>query len=695
MSIRPLSPELAEKARVELNEDPKRLKEDLQHVRDWLAKQPHIRARTDDQWLTVFLRGCKYSLERLKVKMDLYYTIHTAAPELFGIKHTDALFDEIYNLGPLVVLPKPPGPDSPLIIIFRPGQYDPNKYSMADVMSVSNIVQKVVLVDNDNASVAGFRCIMDLEGATMTHFLKMSPTEMKKGSVLSQDAMPIRMKGFHYLNTPPGFETVFNFVKGLLNEKNRSRLYVHNKNYDELYKTIPKECLPTEYGGKGGTIKEILDHWRAKVQEYDSWLKEDEKYGVDESKRPGKPKTSEDLFGVEGSFRQLEFLSTQLLLLLFKHIYWASAAPQVPRNHNHLQCNEQDVSSAIFSFKNGSAAGLDEFLHNVTDLHRHFVKKNVREYLQTYIFKMSVRPLSPELAEKARVELNEDPKRLKEDLQHIKDWLAKQPHIRARTDDQWLTLFLRGCKFSLERVKQKLDLYYTIRTAVPEFFRLKHTDTLFNEIFNMGIMIILPKPPGPASPLVGIFRPGLYDPNKYDMMDIIAVSNAIQKIVIVDNDNGAVAGFQSIMDLEGATMAHFLQMSPHKIKKMTVFSQDAAPVRMKGFHYLNTPTGFETIFNTMKGFLNEKNRNRLHVHNKNYEELYKFIPKDVLPAEYGGNGGTIAEILDYWRKKIQDYSSWLEEDEKFGVDESKRPGKPKTAEDLFGIEGSFRQLEFD
>ncbi len=30
-----------------------------------------------------------------------------------------------------------------------------------------------------------------------------------------------------------------------------------------------------------------------------------------------------------------------------------------------------------------------------------------------------------------------------------------------QTDDQRLTTFLRGCKFSLEKVKQKLDMYYS------------------------------------------------------------------------------------------------------------------------------------------------------------------------------------------------------------------------------------------
>ncbi|KAH9645179.1 hypothetical protein HF086_005724 [Spodoptera exigua] len=277
---------------------------------------------------------------------------------------------------------------------------------------------------------------------------------------------------------------------------------------------------------------------------------------------------------------------------------------------------------------------------------------------------MSVRPLTPALEKKAREELNEDPKRLKDDLQHIKDWLAKQPHLKARTDDQWLVAFLRGCKFSLERTKEK-------------------------------VFIILPKAPGPDAPQTSIIRPALYDPNKYDILEVMSATNVLMRILLMEDDNATVAGGQSILDLEGVTMAHFMQMTPVTMKKMVVLGQDASPMRMKGTHYLNTPPGFETVFNVMKGLLNEKNKNRLFVHNKNYDELYKYIPKDVLPAEYGGNAGTVASITDYWRNKVKEYSAWLEEDNQYRSDESKRPGKPKTAEDMFGVEGSFRQLQVD
>lgn len=46
---------------------------------------------------------------------------------------------------------------------------------------------------------------------------------------------------------------------------------------------------------------------------------------------------------------------------------------------------------------------------------------------------MPLRPLTPALAEKARLELNEDPKKLEEYIRHLKQWIQKQPHLRART----------------------------------------------------------------------------------------------------------------------------------------------------------------------------------------------------------------------------------------------------------------------
>jgi len=71
------------------------------------------------------------------------------------------------------------------------------------------------------------------------------------------------------------------------------------------------------------------------------------------------------------------------------------------------------------------------------------------------------------------------------------------------------------------------------------------------------------------------------------------------------------------------------------------------------------------------------------------------VCKDILPSDYGGNGKSLAELTDYWKAETEKNAERLIASEKLVSDESKRPGRPKTSQELFGIEGSFRKLEID
>ncbi|XP_050361887.1 uncharacterized protein LOC126781108 [Nymphalis io] len=625
MQIRPLCAELAKMAQDELNEDPARIARDVQHIKDWLSKQPHLRARKDDQWLVAFLRGCKYSLERTKEKLDLYYSMRSLAPELFSVRPNDKVFTDIMNKGTYLILPKSATPDSPRVAIIRPGSYDPDKYILSDIFSVSILLQRILLMEDDATVISGVRTIMDLEGVTLAHYLQMTPAMMKKMAVLSQDAAPMRMKGVHYINTPAGFETVFSAIKNLLNEKNRKRLYVHNKNYEEMYSHgISKDILPVEYGGNGGTINEIIGHWKDKVQKYSSWLEEDLKYGTDESKRPGQPKTPESMFGLEGSFRQLNFdLNTVLLY-----------------SANLRLCFENGDILVDSSFKT-----------------------------------MPVRPLPPALAEKARLELNENPKVLEESIRQLKQWILKQPHLRARTDDQWLAAFLRGCKFRVEQSKMKLDLYFSFRSTAPYLYSVKYFEPKVMEIINTGATLILPKTKNPADPRVILYRIGKIDLKQYTILDIMSVLVLQEQICFMEDDNFVVAGTVNIVDLEGARVGHYTQTSIKQLRNLVAANQDAVPVRIKEIHFLNTPFFFETFFGIVRRFMSEKSKNRIIVHSKNMESFHERVPKEILPEEYGGTGDNIQDCIEYWKNKMRDYSSFFEDDLKYGSDESKRPGK--------------------
>jgi hypothetical protein len=48
-----------------------------------------------------------------------------------------------------------------------------------------------------------------------------------------------------------------------------------------------------------------------------------------------------------------------------------------------------------------------------------------------------------------------------------------------------------------------------------------------------------------------------------------------------------------------------------------------------------------------------------------------------------------------WLKKLEEYGPWFSEQESVKANEALRPGKPKTHDDLFGLDGSFRQLTID
>lgn len=55
----------------------------------------------------------------------------------------------------------------------------------------------------------------------------------------------------------------------------------------------------------------------------------------------------------------------------------------------------------------------------------------------------------------------------------------------------------------------------------------------------------------------------------------------------------------------------------------------------------------------------------------------------------------ISTVSDETKKLLEDNAEWFKNEELLRVDESKRRGKPKNSNDLFGMSGSFKKLSFD
>ncbi|XP_063607482.1 alpha-tocopherol transfer protein-like isoform X2 [Penaeus indicus] len=303
--------------------------------------------------------------------------------------------------------------------------------------------------------------------------------------------------------------------------------------------------------------------------------------------------------------------------------------------------------------------------------------------------------LSEELIQRAKDELGEDPARRAQDIEHIRDWLKHQPHIRARTDDWTILRFLRGCKFSLERTKEKLDMFYTCKSLCPEWYTNRDPqDKKMREILELGLFLPL-RGLSTRGARVVLSRPALRDPSKTDMNDAAKAILFMVDLLLEEDETVAITGVEVVMDAASMTFQHAAQMNPSLVKKASTIMQDGYPMRPKGLNYIHTPAAFDTVFSIFKSFMKEKMKRRIHIHGSDLESLHKEVPKEILPAEYGGTNGTVEDIKNYWLQRVDARRDWLLEDEKYGVDESKRPGKAKTSADLFGIEGSFRKLNVD
>lgn len=132
-----------------------------------------------------------------------------------------------------------------------------------------------------------------------------------------------------------------------------------------------------------------------------------------------------------------------------------------------------------------------------------------------------------------------------------------------------------------------------------------------HQIIKLGVGLPLPNTESPSSPRIMLIRPGIYDANQFTIQDVMKVSTMVNDILMVEDDSTVVAGQIGIIDLQNVTMAHFIQMQPAFMKKMTMMWQDGMPVRQKGVHYINVPSTFEKIFNVFKSFMNEKMKSRV------------------------------------------------------------------------------------
>lgn len=260
--------------------------------------------------------------------------------------------------------------------------------------------------------------------------------------------------------------------------------------------------------------------------------------------------------------------------------------------------------------------------------------------------------------------LNETEESARRGIEEILSWIKDTPGLNAKKDDRSILAFLRGCKFNLELTKKKMRNFYVMKVERPEWFSNRDPDlSELSELINLGVFIPLKKYHN--NMLVVIIRTAAHDPKIHKQDNVFKAGKMILDLAVEENfDNATVYGVCAVFDMTNISLAHARQLPPHVIKK-AVFAWQNYYCRPKQLEFINAPIYVNVVLKIFKSFMSEKLQGRVRVHFSGNDALHKVVSKEILPFEYGGNEGPVADLIEYWSKKIYERKDWFKNDEQY------------------------------
>ncbi|KAF5297764.1 hypothetical protein FQR65_LT09938 [Abscondita terminalis] len=309
---------------------------------------------------------------------------------------------------------------------------------------------------------------------------------------------------------------------------------------------------------------------------------------------------------------------------------------------------------------------------------------------------MIQRVLTKEIEEIARIELNETSQIRQETLQHMEEWIKKQSQVNLNTGATRLLVglrllnFLRGCKFSTQKAKDKLEAFLKVKHGIPEIFSNRDPfSPPLHDLLKNGCLI----PFGTPDKDCFLFRWEVCNSDAVSIVDIVKYGIMLWDIFLNESETWMAIGHYAIIDCKGFSFAIVAQHSPVFIKRILVEMLKAYPLRMKGFYFINCTTAIETFYNLCKSVLSEKLQSRIFFYGNDYSGIFDSIPKKYFPREYGGCNSSLHELTEVWKNKVESLRQWFLDDVMCPFGSENLVLNNEFSD--YGTNGSFRKLSFD
>ncbi|XP_044739733.1 retinol-binding protein pinta-like [Chrysoperla carnea] len=275
----------------------------------------------------------------------------------------------------------------------------------------------------------------------------------------------------------------------------------------------------------------------------------------------------------------------------------------------------------------------------------------------------------------------------------VLEWMKKQPQIPIDSyDENVLNRIIESHlilnKFSIEKTKSKIDLYYACRNYFPEFFDNWDPSTPEIELSLKTCMYLTLPKVTPDLYRISIVR--VFDSNDKNFFVIPYYKTILMSIQIRYLCDFTI-GENIIFDLRNTTFGYFKQFTLPVMKKAFVILMKAYSARVGSLHFVFAPSTFNAFLNIMKSIMLPKLQERVFVH-KDLASLHKHFPTEYLPQEYGGTEPSVEELQEKWIEEFKKHRSYLMNEVKMRTNESKRMKKLNDDTFFGSMHGSFKKL---
>lgn len=285
-------------------------------------------------------------------------------------------------------------------------------------------------------------------------------------------------------------------------------------------------------------------------------------------------------------------------------------------------------------------------------------------------------------------------KNYEDGLPHLENWIKTQSHIPQCIETQVLIHFLKVCNGDLEKTKKLIDTNYTMRMTYPNIF-LERDPCCSETIKQLEAETTLELPGvTPEGNKVFIYKLEDYTPEKFNFTECVKIFIMIIDIRALNPDEPA--GQITIFDMSGYTLKHLYSTSISTIRIFLKFLQEALTVQLKEIHVINCAPFVDKVLTIIKPFMRNDIFKMIKFHQPNTETLYNYIPKDMMPNDYGGNGGDMKDLKKQWINGIQNKREYLTNKKYWEVVADKiKKQKPTSSQQNNEMEGNFKSLNID